>query len=172
MKLKRETGKIRSSAIFDRSKKGFPYRYILRKVWNKNLPKATLIMLNPSIADEIKNDHTINRVINFLIKEGYGKLDVLNIFAYINTDSENLKARPEFVGPLNDRFIKKFTNKSSIVLIGWGSDKNYFNRKREVLHILKDKKLECFNDLSSRNKPIHPSVLAKEFWLEEYIPNF
>jgi hypothetical protein len=42
------------------------HRYIIRKEWDKNKPKATIIMINPSSANEVEIDHTTMNVINNL----------------------------------------------------------------------------------------------------------
>lgn len=37
------------------------YRYLLTRVWDTTGQRALFIMLNPSTADEIKNDPTVER---------------------------------------------------------------------------------------------------------------
>ena len=51
-----------SSAIFSPCKK---YRYVLWRVWDKSLGYVNFVCLNPSTADEIHNDPTIIRCINY-----------------------------------------------------------------------------------------------------------
>ena len=41
------------------------YRYSLWRIWDKEKPIFTFIGLNPSTADHIQDDPTINRCINF-----------------------------------------------------------------------------------------------------------
>lgn len=47
------------------------YRYSLTRVWSDRLPRISFIMLNPSTADAIENDPTINCCINFADNWGY-----------------------------------------------------------------------------------------------------
>src|SRR5690625_313413 len=78
------------------------FRYSLTRIWNRNLKRATIIMLNPSIANVLKNDLSVNRCLNFCIDNRYGSLEVVNLFAFIETDSKKLSAKPEFIGIEND----------------------------------------------------------------------
>lgn len=43
------------------------FRYSLTRTWDKDLKKATIIMLNPSIANVLQNDWSVNRCLNFCI---------------------------------------------------------------------------------------------------------
>ena len=48
-------------------------------------------MLNPSGADAQVNDPTITRCINFALSWGYGRLEVVNLFAYRTSKPSLLK---------------------------------------------------------------------------------
>lgn len=41
------------------------YRYSLRRIWDENKSRVAFIALNPSTADEVNNDKTIERCIDF-----------------------------------------------------------------------------------------------------------
>ena len=41
------------------------HRYSLKRIWDKDKPKALFIMLNPSLADNYQDDPTIRRLIKF-----------------------------------------------------------------------------------------------------------
>ena len=47
---------IKSDALFSKDR---VYRYALWRIWDLKKPKVLFIGLNPSTADEIKNDPTI-----------------------------------------------------------------------------------------------------------------
>ncbi|MEC1178398.1 DUF1643 domain-containing protein [Metasolibacillus meyeri] len=149
------------------------FRYSLTRNWNKDLPKATIIMLNPSIANILKNDLSINRCLNFCIDHNYGALEVVNLFAFIETDSNKLSAKPEFIGAENDNYIRMATESAETIIVAWGSDKEYRTRKRHVwMQLLDEKKVYYFEDNSNRTPPVHISRLAKGFYLKEYVPMF
>jgi hypothetical protein len=58
------------------------FRYLLIREWDTTLPKAAFIGLNPSTADETKDDPTIRRCIGFAKTWGCGGLLMLNIYAF------------------------------------------------------------------------------------------
>lgn len=166
-------GKMISEAQFGSDAEGnIRYRYSLKRLWDENLPKATLIMLNPSIANELKNDASINRALNYLIDEGYGSLEVVNLFAHIETDSSKLEETDAYVGLNNDSAIIKAIEDASKIIVSWGSDKNFRTRKRTVCGILNEKVLHYFDDGSGRTIPVHMSRLKNGFTLREYTPRF
>lgn len=57
------------------------YRYLLWREWDISNKTVSFIMLNPSRADAQINDPTITRCINFALSWGYGRLEVVNLFA-------------------------------------------------------------------------------------------
>ncbi len=62
------------------------YRYALWRTWDESKPFAMFVGLNPSTADELEDDPTIRRCINFSKLWGYGGLCMVNLFAYRATD--------------------------------------------------------------------------------------
>ena len=66
-----------TGALFSPCKK---YRYRLWREWSDEVP-AVFVMLNPSTADEIVNDPTVERCERRARAMGFGGLRVANIFA-------------------------------------------------------------------------------------------
>lgn len=60
------------------------HRYLMRKEWDKNKPKATIIMITPSSATEIEINQTTMNVINNLNRLGYGAVDITNLCSLIS----------------------------------------------------------------------------------------
>jgi hypothetical protein len=58
------------------------YRYELTREWDYSLPWCCFIGLNPSTADASVDAPTIRRCIGFAKAWGYGRLLMLNLFAY------------------------------------------------------------------------------------------
>lgn len=81
---------VHSSATFnvDRSR-----RYRLLRVWDVSQPTLAWLMLNPSRADAVRHDQTIRRVIGFSQRHGYGGCQVVNLFSWIEPDSNALAKR-------------------------------------------------------------------------------
>jgi hypothetical protein len=49
------------------------------------------VLLNPSTADETREDPTVRRCIGFARSLGYGALEVVNLYAYVATDPAELR---------------------------------------------------------------------------------
>ncbi len=137
------------------------HRYIIRKEWDKNKPKATIIMINPSSANEVEIDHTTMNVINNLNRLDYGSVDITNLFSLICPKISYRKSIDELVEEENDVYIEKSCLKSDIVIIAWGSigegSKKITGRQEELLDKLKpfQDKMYVICD-PYRNIPMHP----------------
>lgn len=70
---------MNTNAILSEDRK---YRYVLSRIWDESKPMVMIIGLNPSTADETKNDPTIIRCIDFAKSWGYGGVYMLNLFAF------------------------------------------------------------------------------------------
>lgn len=159
---------IYNKAIFSQDKK---YRYKLTTTWDENKKKATIIMLNPSKASELKSDKTVMNVTNFLIDTNeYGSLSIVNLFAYISTDPTQLFHRNKELEEVNDKYILQAVEKSDLIIIAWGSYiKDHVKRKRKVEEMLKSYKykIKCFKDDKGK-KPRHPRDLTDKWTLDNY----
>jgi len=85
------------------------YRYALWRIWDDSKPYAMIVGLNPSTADETKNDPTISRCINFSKDWGYGGLCMANLFAFRATKPSVLMSSNDPVGSANDDWLKKLS---------------------------------------------------------------
>jgi len=94
------------------------------------------LMLNPSTADEMKNDATVERCQRRAIKMGYGGLHVGNIFAWRSTDPTVLPKLTDPIGPDNDEAILLAAKKAGIVICGWGKHGKLLDRGEHVLKML------------------------------------
>lgn len=81
------------------------YRYRLWRVWDDCRPVMVWVMLNPSTADATADDPTIRRCIGFAKREGFGSIDVLNVFALRATDPDALLTHPDPFGPDNEEWL-------------------------------------------------------------------
>ncbi len=88
------------------------YRYLLWREWNNQGKTVSFIMLNPNSADASLNDPTITRCINFALSWGYGRLEVVNLFAYRTSKPSLLKQVTEPIGKDNDRYVVETAQRS------------------------------------------------------------
>ena len=95
---------LESSAVFSECRR---YRYVLRRIWDREKSPAMFVGLNPSTADEVRNDPTVTRCIGYAQRWGAGGLIMTNIFAFRSTDPNGLLAIEDPVGPLNNRWLKR-----------------------------------------------------------------
>jgi hypothetical protein len=155
------------------------YRYVLwREWWQDQLPRpicrdcadydgvcpntgrrcdpASYLMvigLNPSTADEAKNDPTIRRCMGFAHRWGFGALCMTNLFAYRSTDPDVMKRQDEPVGPENDAWIISCAKGAGLVLAAWGKNGAFRDRASQVLKQVG--KLYCLR-LNADGSPEHP----------------
>ena len=109
------------------------YRYSLWRFWKKDRGYAAFVCLNPSTADEYKNDPTVTRCINYAKSWGYGGMIMLNLFAYRSTDPKNLYFVNDPIGPDNDFHLRSASSKAIVTIAAWGVRGNHLNRAESVL---------------------------------------
>lgn len=138
------------------------YRYKLWRIWDANTPLCNYIMLNPSTADAIKNDHTITKCINRAKVLGYGGILVSNLFAYRSTNPKFLKTCSDPIGPSNDSAILDCVQQSGITICAWGGHGKLFDRSKIVRKMLEDMGIRLHHlGLSKEDFPLHPAARGK-----------
>lgn len=151
------------------------WRYTLRRVWPDlfdglfpSPPRAdkmvAFIGLNPSTADEVENDPTVRRCINFAKRWGYGGMFMLNIFAYRSTDPDKLYVVEDPVGAFNDRYILKVVDQAALVIGCWGNHGKLQGRGWELIRLIQseqsaDRQLYRLGALTNMGQPRHPLYL-------------
>ncbi len=128
---------INSYCVFSADKK---HRYFLMREWDVGKPHAAVIMLNPSYADELKYDYSSMRLMNYLIDVGYGCMTIVNLFSYIESDSNKLPSYEERYDTNTDNYIDQALDLADDIYIAWGSNRNRMRRIREVIHIIEKRK--------------------------------
>lgn len=147
-------------AVFSPCRK---YRYALWRVWNPEKPLCMFLMLNPSTADEFKNDPTVERCQRRAIQMGYGGLHVGNIFAWRSTDPDALYSLDDPIGPENDQAIVEAASKAGIVICGWGKHGNLNNRGLAILDLLRHHQITPHAlTLNGDGTPGHPLYIGYE----------
>lgn len=105
-------------AVFSRDRK---YRYRLWRIWDASLPSVLFVMLNPSHADERRDDPTLRRVMGFAREWGYGGVYVGNLFTLVSPyPSDLLKAsRPR--GRKNEEHLSTMLGQTELLVCAWGN---------------------------------------------------
>ena len=94
------------------------------------------VMLNPSTADSIKNDHTISKVVKFSTLAGFGSATVLNLFAYRTPYPASLfeayKEGIDIIGPENNEHLQKPIRIGATVVLAWGNHGHFLGRGEQI----------------------------------------
>lgn len=115
--------------------------------------------LNPSTADEKKNDPTIRRCMAFAKAWGHTALVMCNLFAFRATDPRDLLLQREPVGPENDHYLATLAKGASIIVAAWGAHaRHYPTRVRTVRALLPE--LHHLQ-LTREGHPGHPLYLSQ-----------
>jgi hypothetical protein len=96
------------------------YRYVLTRLWNPDRGTVVFCMLNPSVADAEQDDRTLIRCVNFADGWGYGRVVLVNLFAFRATYPGTLRRAKDPVGPDNDRHILEQCA-GRVVVAAWGA---------------------------------------------------
>ncbi|MCK5820254.1 MAG: DUF1643 domain-containing protein [Bacteroidales bacterium] len=164
------------------------HRYTLQMEYQGDLltgdrnETMTVILKNPSSANEQRSDSTIRKVETFVYnrfpKTRY--LNIFNIFAYRATDAIELhqlmqeKGINEGIGIENDAFLKKLLNNTDNLIVAWGGPsaidkKLYQNRITSVKDILKKNYSgPIFQVCGAKptNEPLHGLMWGYEYELK------
>lgn len=98
------------------------YRYHLWREWDSSLPRLLLIMLNPSMADHTRDDHTITKSMAIARHLGCGRLDVGNLAAFRSPHPAVLRTVPDPIGPRNNMHLSRMLGASELVVCAWGAN--------------------------------------------------
>lgn len=147
---------LSSGATFDATGK---YRYRLWREWNRDLPRSVFLMLNPSQADAETNDPTIRACLGLAKELGFGRLEVVNLFAYRSTDPKCLARARNPVGKDNDSYIVQSCADADVIVLAWGNHGAIRQRADKVRRLLAVETLGaglfCFG-LTKQGHPRHP----------------
>ncbi|HEX7861822.1 MAG TPA: DUF1643 domain-containing protein [Verrucomicrobiae bacterium] len=139
------------------------YRYTLWREWEPLLNRryVQFIGLNPSTADEVQDDPTIRRCIDFAKRWGAGALCMTNAFAWRDTDPEMMKLQRRPIGALNDRYILRVAAEAEFVVAAWGKHGTHRDRDRKLLALLSQiqKPIYCLR-VNDDGTPQHPLYIA------------
>lgn len=162
-----EIGGSISGALFsDPNRK---YRYALWRIWDRSRDKLLFIGLNPSTANDIYDDPTIRRLIGFAKAWGYGGLFAGNLFSLVTSDPEELwmaACTEQPLGP-NDTAIKQMRELCSMVMVGWGADGQYAEKRPDAVLSLLGEPVYCLR-ITKSGEPGHPLYLPLSAQLKPY----
>lgn len=145
------------------------FRYTLWREWDIDLltgcsddlahphEYAMFIGLNPSTADEKKDDPTIRRCMNFAKAWGYGALCMTNLFAFRATDPRKMMKRENLADIDNHHHLLRCASGAGIVIAAWGKHGKFAHRDLTVMQWLNGigVTLHCLKR-NQDGSPMHP----------------
>lgn len=134
------------------------YRYGLSRVWDDTLPSVLFVMLNPSTADEFRNDPTVARCETRARRMGFGAVMIANLFAFRATKPEDLKQAKDPCGPQNDAVLEAWAQAAGMIIAAWGVHGDHLNRCQAVAKTLPDQAFHL--GLTKHGHPRHPLYVA------------
>ena len=104
-------------ACFSKNEK---YRYLLGRHISDSPSRLLFVMLNPSTADEEEPDPTINKCMEIARTQGFGELEVVNLYAFRTPHPSVLWQSRKPIGARNDRYIREALSRANKVILAWG----------------------------------------------------
>ena len=133
------------------------YRYWLEIRWG-NGRAINFLMLNPSTADEQRNDPTVERCERRARMWCYPAVIITNLFAVRATDPKDMLAHQNPRGRDNDRWIVQAYAESIMTIAAWGAHGKHLQRSRRVRQdVLGGMPLKCLK--YTGGEPWHPLYL-------------
>lgn len=146
------------------------YRYRLGRCWQPTAPALALVMLNPSRADAHREDPTLRRCLQFARRWGFGRLVVVNLFAYCSPHPAVLGQVSDPIGPDNDRWLSQTAAEATTLMLAWGNQGSLLHRDRHVLALLAPHHTRCY--CLGRNRtgqPRHPLYAPRTSTLQPFL---
>lgn len=149
---------IRSEAVYSDCD---AYRYKLTRRWADKGRVVNFIMLNPSVADEVKNDPTVERCERRARMMRFSGFCVTNIFAWRDTDPHAMRRAKEPHGPENCDIVLEAARASDRVIAAWGVHGAHLNQGRTMANLLRASDVPLYHlGLTKDGHPRHPLYVA------------
>lgn len=132
------------------------YRYLLSREWGDVTSRLAVCAMNPSTATESEPDATVNKLVKLAKREGFGALDVLNVFAWRSKDRKVLANIEDPIGPANDDVIRSVTHAANRVLVAWGNEGALGARYVQVARLIDGLRVCCYGLNKATGQPTHP----------------
>ena len=141
------------------------YRYQLTRRVGFGDRTVAFVMLNPSTANEVVNDRTVRRCINYANAWGFGWLIVTNVSPLRATDPREMLAagpEPAEVQRENERAILEAASVADLVVAAYGVDGSAEGRDERVVNLLTNAGVTvmCLG-LTKEGAPRHPLYLRR-----------
>lgn len=134
------------------------YRFGLSRQWDSDRPALFFIMLNPSTADEHRNDPTVARCESRARAMGFGGVVVANLFSFRATRPTDLKRADAPIGDRTDAVLDHWARSSGMTVAAWGVHGAHQDRGKTVARRLSAPMHHL--GLTKDGHPRHPLYVA------------
>ena len=147
-------------AIFSEDRR---HRYTLERTFRERGNTVLFVCLNPSTADEVRDDPTIRRCAGYAQRWGFSRLVVCNLFALRSTDPRALYEHSDPIGPANDHHLLDEAGRADRIVAAWGAHGGYKQRGETVLRMLLELEREVHMLGQTKDgQPRHPLYLRAD----------
>lgn len=152
------------------------HRFLMKKIWNKELPQANIITIAPSECHNVVSDLTTNIITNNLHMLGFGGYTMTNLISKIGVDVKKIKNTKDLWNNETNKHILSCAEAADKIIVAWGSfahtRKQFADREKQVLELLKpfQDKVYQITDGADRQflHPLTPCV-RNSFILQPYL---
>lgn len=145
------------------------YRYWLTRRWGPG-PALMFVSLNPSVADEHRDDATVRRDKRFARGFGYDAVTLLNLYAARTIDPKGLAAMEDPVGPDNDAHLERAAAEHDVIVFAWGANADPVRASAVATRIWRICRRTggtvAVLGWTGQNQPRHPLYLRSDAQLE------
>lgn len=147
------------------------HRLYLWRKWAEG-SAVMFVGLNPSTANEYRDDPTIGRCIAFAKHWGYGMMFMCNAFSLVSSDASVLKGKPlsELLDYTHDLALRVIRKRCQQAVVCWGNQillaRDGEGRAVRVSEMLAP--VHCFG-LTQAGQPRHPLYLRSDSNLETLV---
>lgn len=133
------------------------YRY---RLWRTLGPGPTIawVGLNPSTANATVDDPTLRRILAFSRGWGFGRVELLNLFAWRATDPRALATAVDPVGPETDAHLSQTLGQARTVVACWGT-RGTLNGRNQAIYAMLPSDAQCLGHTRDGH-PRHPLYVA------------
>lgn len=116
-------GGLRRWAEFDAKRK---FRFLLGREWDPSLPRVCFVGLNPSDANEKRDDTTATKYVGFAARNGFGSYEAINRVPLIETEPRKMywARRVGFPDLVYEKDMDAWhcaTARAQVIVVAWGN---------------------------------------------------
>ena len=150
-------GLVRLAAVLSEDER---HRFTLVRSWDPQLPRMLWIGLNPATADYREMDASSKAVTRFAAGNGYGRVDVGNLFSVRQVDPAKVRGRDLIRDPETDRHLQGMIDAADTIVVGWGTSlvPGKEQRVAQVIRMCAGRDLFCFGAPLKYGQPTHAAA--------------